>query len=173
MKALSLWNPWAALVRLGQKRVETRSWPTSYRGPLAIHATRTWTKALYDVCRGEPFATALRSGGVKVPVWSGGCLPRPVAMSFGAIVAVARLTDCIPTGQVARRQTDSEQNLSGWLGVHVGPTEYAFGDFSPGRFAWLLEDIRPLPRPVPCAGARQLWDVPAAALAEIEGQLNP
>ena len=31
--------PRAMLIALGAKRVETRSWSTSYRGPLAIHAS--------------------------------------------------------------------------------------------------------------------------------------
>jgi hypothetical protein len=38
MKAISLWNPWAYAVPLGLKGVETRSWATNYRGPIAIHA---------------------------------------------------------------------------------------------------------------------------------------
>ncbi len=38
MKALSLWQPWASLIALGVKTIETRSWATNYRGPLAIHA---------------------------------------------------------------------------------------------------------------------------------------
>ena len=36
MKALSLYQPWATAIALGSKRIETRGWPTSYRGPLAI-----------------------------------------------------------------------------------------------------------------------------------------
>ena len=40
MKALSLWQPWASLVALRVKTIETRSWSTSYRGPLAIHAAK-------------------------------------------------------------------------------------------------------------------------------------
>lgn len=40
MKLVSLTQPWAALVAEGFKRFETRSWHTTYRGPLAIHATR-------------------------------------------------------------------------------------------------------------------------------------
>jgi len=35
MKALTLYQPFASLVALGLKQVETRSWRTSYRGPLA------------------------------------------------------------------------------------------------------------------------------------------
>ena len=38
MKALTLHQPWASLIAIGAKKIETRSWATSYRGPLAIHA---------------------------------------------------------------------------------------------------------------------------------------
>lgn len=40
MKALTLHQPWASLIALGVKTVETRSWSTAYRGPLAIHAAK-------------------------------------------------------------------------------------------------------------------------------------
>ena len=40
MKALSLTQPWATLVVIGAKRIETRSWHTSYVGPLLIHAAK-------------------------------------------------------------------------------------------------------------------------------------
>lgn len=40
MKGLSLTQPWATLVAIGAKRIETRIWATSYRGPLAIHAAK-------------------------------------------------------------------------------------------------------------------------------------
>ncbi|MFH1086150.1 MAG: ASCH domain-containing protein [Chloroflexota bacterium] len=38
MKALTIRQPWAWLIVNGYKTVENRSWATSYRGPLAIHA---------------------------------------------------------------------------------------------------------------------------------------
>jgi hypothetical protein len=41
MKALSLRQPWASLVVQGRKTLELRSWPTAYRGRLAIHASQT------------------------------------------------------------------------------------------------------------------------------------
>jgi hypothetical protein len=50
MKALSLWQPWATLVSIGAKRIETRSWPTKYRGPLAIHAGLTRRRELDLLC---------------------------------------------------------------------------------------------------------------------------
>jgi hypothetical protein len=38
MKALTLHQPWASLIAYELKTIETRSWTTSYRGPIAIHA---------------------------------------------------------------------------------------------------------------------------------------
>ena len=39
MKAISLKQPFAALVAAGVKQFETRKWRTNYRGPLLIHAS--------------------------------------------------------------------------------------------------------------------------------------
>jgi hypothetical protein len=38
--ALSLKQPWAALLVAGRKTIEVRRWPTGWRGPLLIHAAR-------------------------------------------------------------------------------------------------------------------------------------
>ena len=38
MKALTIWQPYADHILDGTKTVENRAWPTSYRGPLIIHA---------------------------------------------------------------------------------------------------------------------------------------
>jgi len=40
MKAISLHQPWANLIRNGQKTIETRFWPTKYRGRLVICSTK-------------------------------------------------------------------------------------------------------------------------------------
>ncbi|MDL5050621.1 ASCH domain-containing protein [Oscillatoria amoena NRMC-F 0135] len=40
MKALSLWQPFAALVLSGAKTLETRGWKTTHRGPLLITSTK-------------------------------------------------------------------------------------------------------------------------------------
>ena len=40
MKAITVHQPWASLLTLGYKGYETRSWATSYRGPILIHAGR-------------------------------------------------------------------------------------------------------------------------------------
>jgi len=36
MKAITLCQPWASAIAVGLKVYETRSWKTSYRGPLAV-----------------------------------------------------------------------------------------------------------------------------------------
>lgn len=38
MKAITIWQPYASLIAAGLKEYETRSWPTRYRGPIAIHS---------------------------------------------------------------------------------------------------------------------------------------
>ena len=40
MKAVSIKQPWANLIADGQKTIETRTWPTKYRGPLLIVSSK-------------------------------------------------------------------------------------------------------------------------------------
>ena len=40
-KAITIRQPWAGLIAVGEKIYETRSWPTKYRGPIAIHAGKS------------------------------------------------------------------------------------------------------------------------------------
>lgn len=65
MKAVTLTQPWATLVAIGAKQIETRSWPTNYRGPLAIHAgkgpsTIGWPQLNHICNRTEPFRSVLQ-----------------------------------------------------------------------------------------------------------------
>jgi hypothetical protein len=59
--ALFLTEPWASLVALGEKRTETRSRHTPYRGPLAIHAAKSLPGWAADSVRSPgPIQDALR-----------------------------------------------------------------------------------------------------------------
>lgn len=49
MKAITISQPFASLIANGDKFVENRTWPTTYRGPLAIHAG----KGTQYLCREE------------------------------------------------------------------------------------------------------------------------
>ncbi len=41
LKALSVRQPYAQQILTGKKKIEYRSWPTKYRGPLVICSSRT------------------------------------------------------------------------------------------------------------------------------------
>ena len=75
MKAITLIQPWATAVGR-YKRIETRSWSTSYRGPLAIHAGKTEDTLFTEVAR---------RNGYEFEV-----------IPHGVIVSVCNLVDCRP-----------------------------------------------------------------------------
>jgi activating signal cointegrator 1 len=146
MKALSLTQPWASLIALGAKKIETRSWSTSYRGTIAIHASKGLPKGLPKGCE-------LRLGRYDTERDESGLLMRgadlrwPYRLPLGSIVATATLVDVVRTNaiEVAAR-------------FQVAPDEEEYGDYGPRRFAWLLNDVKPI-HPVPMKGALGLWEV--------------
>lgn len=157
MKAISLWQPWASLVAIGAKKIETRGWSTSYRGPLAIHAAKHWTKDLGSMCLKEPFYSRLAAVGFC------GITRRLCGLPLGAVVATCRLARVEPI-------YDFPQTIVG--NEFVGTPERDFGDYREGRFGWVLEDVRQLPTPVPYAGSQGFFDVPDALLVE-EAEVRP
>src|SRR5258708_1527762 len=56
-------DPWGTLVALGAKQIETRSWPTPHRGPLAIHIAKTLPPEALVCCDEPRFRQALEAGG--------------------------------------------------------------------------------------------------------------
>lgn len=60
IKALTLYQPWATLIAIGAKKIETRSWDTKYRGPLAIHASKN--EKFMKLSFLDPFFKVLKSG---------------------------------------------------------------------------------------------------------------
>lgn len=133
MKALTVWQPWASLIAWGEKTIETRSWFTPYRGPLAIHAGARWTREQQTCCWQPGFAQALIRHGINAPDE----LPR------GAIVCIVQL--------VATFRTDT-------LRERLDIPELRFGDYTPGRFAWKLDVIEVLKEPIPASGKQGLWE---------------
>ena len=152
MRCISLWQPWASLVRAdeGFKTIETRSWQTSYRGPLALHASKKMDGELRRQCLQEPFLTMLKRAGFL----SAKELP------LGAVVAVCRLVDVVPTEWVTCDPLLTRRFQKGDSGrVYIPFNEARFGNYANGRFAWLLDDIRVLDTPLPCNGAQGLFEV--------------
>lgn len=180
MKGLTLTQPWAELVAIEAKRIETRSWRRTYRGPIAIHAAQGLAglachsttrvdqeECLEDLCNTEPFAEALYDHH--------GQFFRTGMLARGAIVAVATLVEILPSEVMhdalnfgAFEATDLEAAVDLTDARRDAVRELAFGDYTAGRWAWVLDDVRALPDPIPCRGGLSLWDVPA----DVEATLN-
>lgn len=162
MKCLSLWQPWASLLVAGAKRVETRGRPFHYRGPLLIHAAKKWDTEQWMLCQAEPFHSALVGLGYPRQVGKPDrCLP------LGCIVGRVDVVACVPTHSVAAKVQPGHPPgfFEGWidsvLGRHllISPTEEAFGDYGPGRFAILTENPVRFEKPIKCRGRQSLFEV--------------
>ena len=160
MKALSLWQPWASAIALGAKRIETRSWATRHRGPIAIHAAKRCVKS--ELIVSGSWGAALNFRYDDDPLWE--------TLPFGALVAVADLVDCRPTGSFTLDELETPRSRDSF---HSTWNERMWGDYSLGRFGWILENIRALQTPIPYRGRQGLFDLdPETAtrcLAQLEG----
>lgn len=154
MKAITLTQPWATLVAIGAKQIETRSWATHYRGPLAIHAAAGLgpvggRRGLVELICASPFWETITGAGY--------CGPHPRQLPLGAIVATCELRSVRPIG----REQNGDATILADDMLSFTPifgNELAFGDYSPGRYAWLLADVKPLAEPIPARGALGLWE---------------
>lgn len=178
MKALTIRQPWASLIACGVKTIETRSWkaPASLIGSwFAIHAAK------WQPVPGEEYGTGWWwhwdvDEGIIVEQnptsnrWSE--YPAPL----GCVVATATLEACLPITDldvvdglaVVRPGLDVGWYDGPWLTLRRdGETladdtdiseQLPYGDFAPGRWAWMLTDIEPLAEPVPAKGKQGLWN---------------
>lgn len=134
MKALTVRQPWAFWIAVGQKDIENRSWSTNFRGPLAIHAAKGVTE--------DEYLDAIMS----LMHWfdAGACqrleamLPPLGSLERGGIVAITELHKCV----------GSPRSLE-----HVLPWE------TPEGYGLHLRHTRRVEL-VPCKGALGLWDLP-------------
>lgn len=156
MKALSLTQPWATLVAIGAKRVETRSWRTSYRGPVAIHAAQGFPGWAQNECLGEPFMGRLMVAGFSHTRE----LPRGAMVAVAAISGVYRIPPDL-------WEPDPAAPDGFWERI-VTTDEHDFGDYAPGRYAWQLTRVQALPQPVPCKGALGLWALPPDVYEQVK-----
>jgi len=61
MRVLSFTQPWATLVCLGTKQIETRSWKSWYYDEILIHASKSYPRWAKDCEKEEPFYWELYS----------------------------------------------------------------------------------------------------------------
>lgn len=146
MKAISIPQPWATLVALGEKQFHSITWQEEYRGPIAIHALNNaddW-QSQQKAMEAE-FAQVLRKHGIT----SFEMLP------FGMIIAKAELVASHHAAFRMRTLSRQERDFNAphWRARHM------------------LEFRRvvPLVPPVPSEGGAQVWewlgDEPEAAEA--------
>ena len=157
MRALTLTQPWATLVAIGAKTIETRSWGTDHSGPIAIHAAKGFPREARDVCQIAPFAEVLKAGGVGAI----GDLP------LGVVVAVAHLHTCFRFTEETERWLRS-RSAHQRLPAH----EVDFGDYTPGRYGFKFVRVQALAKPLACRGMLSLWHVPLEIERAIAEQLD-
>ncbi|MFV0353479.1 MAG: hypothetical protein ACK5JF_14430 [Oscillospiraceae bacterium] len=156
MKAITIWQPWASLLACGAKKFETRPWATKYRGPIAIHAAATpfkrIIKKIFPLHEWEyaPDYSAKRRFVKRVSKFVD-----IDSLCYGAIIATGELMGCYKIG-------DSSKG-SYLLDYPFAPVSFAdekelmFGDWTPGRYAWEITNVKILDNPIPEKGAQRLW----------------
>ena len=183
MKAISLWQPWASLIACGAKPFETRHWapPRELIGEsIAIHAAKKIDKGAAQFAE-ELIYGQHESGGFELAdkladsfslapddlmgLFGGAVMP------IGCIVAVARLDAAFQLGDPAEGTAMPSARVVRRITSRVMPECFTvrfddFGDYAPGRWAWLLRDVRPINPPVAMKGAQGFFDLPQGWLAE-------
>ena len=159
MKAISLWNPFAWLIAHGHKKVETRSWmpPRFMLRPdvrFAIHAAKKWDGTLASICQNQPFfRDCLARFGLATLKKTG-----PAVLGNGRLLATCRIAQVVPTAHVGC--LDESVSTGPYpTDLRISRQERAFGDYSVGRYAWVLEDIRPIKTTPEAVGAQGFFEV--------------
>ena len=114
--ALSVKQPWAALLAHGVKCVEVRTWPASRRGRVLIHASKTPDE------RPEAWRWVTTPG------------LRAAAALRGGVVGVGELTGCVAYATAAAFAADAGRHLN-------APDWYV----EAGLFGLTFRELRPVP----------------------------
>ena len=128
MKVLSLTEPCATLIKEKKKMVETRSWKTTYRGELYIHASST--KIPKDWREDKEFMS----------------LVKDTPLNYGYIICSCDLVDCIEMTKEFIENVKQNKN------------EYISGVYAKGRYAWILKNIEIIENPIKAKGHLGIWN---------------
>lgn len=143
MKAVTIAQPYAHLIVTpigdlpkgqSEKRIENRTWRTSYRGALAIHAGKSmeWFRG-----SGWPMPSGRRIKEDDFP-----------EMAFGAVVGTAFLVDCVEAARI--RAGDYDANFP-WYRNHA---------HMEGPWCWILNAVKRLDAPIPFVGKQGIYEIP-------------
>jgi hypothetical protein len=139
MKVITIQQPFASLVIMGVKKIETRSWSTRYRGPLLIHAAASMPNFNKWLCTQEPFIRYIQDLG---------------ELPLGKILGQVTIDSIINTSML------DDIAAKGIIHIPDVKTERAFGDYSPGRYGWYCIDPVAFKTPIPAKGQLGLWAFP-------------
>lgn len=130
MKAITISQPWASLIADGSKWVENRTWETSYRGPIAIHA-------------GKGTQYLDRKELEKYP--------------NGCVIAIAKLTACVKVEEVGRMNEIAHRRKTHVPGTNKYWSEIHRHKYAEGPVCWILEDVQKI-EPIEISGKQGLWN---------------
>lgn len=133
MKCISVRQPWASLIVKGYKDVENRTWPTSYRGPLLIHAgiaNPKHGKAWWAIDRAIDALPHEAKAWAYLAWMALRCGQEPL----GAIIGQVELVDCV------------QGHGSKWA--------------EPGAWHWVLGKAKAFDKPVIYPGRQGLFEAP-------------
>ena len=129
MKVLSITEPYATLIKNNVKKIETRSWKTNYRGKLLIHASSTKIPKEY-----KENDEVMKLINID-------------KLNFGYIICSCDLVDCIEmTDEFIKK-------------VKNNKTEYICGIYKKERYAWILDNIEILDKPIKAKGHLGIWNI--------------
>lgn len=133
MKAISLPQPWASLVALGEKHFHAVRWETDYRGPIAIHALddKSWENS--EKARERVFADLLAKHGLTFEM-----------LPFGLVIATATLHAVHHSAFIARQLSRQERKLNSPHYTHQHTLEF--------------RNVQPFPGALPTPGGAQVWE---------------
>lgn len=162
MRAISLWQPWASLLVLGIKTIETRGWSTGYRGQLLIHAAKRKIKSeMINYSNDETFDAAFHELGGTIGKQTLYDLP------YGAIVGKVDLVDCFSTNSIKHNPELKAFLLKENQTPNYGDSdreecwsEWDLGYYANDRFGWVCKNPVQFKQPIPFKGAQGFFGVP-------------
>lgn len=134
MKAITIWQPWASLIVMNKKHNETRSWATKYKGEILIHAAKKPYTQVEKLISNDSRRAIEETLNIK-------------QLEYGAILGYVNLVDCV---LITDEYSEFIKNIT--------PNEYLFGDWTPGRYAWVFTDPIMFKRPITAKGQQGLWN---------------
>lgn len=195
MKALVVRQPWASLIALEVKTIETRGFrPRTSLAPgddLAIVAgKKPGTEPGEDLGDSGWYYESTEGDPSCVVNWK---LPATfVDAPLGAVVAVVRYDGALPMEPCPPYSSSFDDawepdpaSVIYLGGLDGGPWAFIdgdgpipltdqlpLGDFTPGRYGWLLSNVRPLSVPVPVTGRQGVFSLPDEVAAQVREQVG-